>query len=217
MHSSKENNSVIVGAGTHGQVYASYLKEAGISILGFIDDNPDLSGKKINNIPVIGTYKELFTQEFKKNIQNVYCPIGDNKIRVNYLKALQKEGYATPNFIHHTAHVAPDVTLGNPVYILAGTTVMPHAVLKNYVMVNMNCNIAHHVTFEDGVFLSSGVNMGALVHVQENVFAGIGATVMTGVREIGKNTIIGAGAVVIDNLDENITVVGNPARILSKK
>ena len=85
-------NSVIIGAGTHGQIYASYLKEAGINIIGFIDDNPNLIGKEVINIPVIGKYKDLFLQEFKDRIQDVYCPIGVNAVRIEYLSTLKKEG-----------------------------------------------------------------------------------------------------------------------------
>ena len=32
--------SVIIGAGKYGAVYLSYLKEAGIEIIGFLDDDP---------------------------------------------------------------------------------------------------------------------------------------------------------------------------------
>ena len=30
--------SVIIGAGTYGEVYLAYLQEAGIEIVGFLDD-----------------------------------------------------------------------------------------------------------------------------------------------------------------------------------
>ncbi|WP_378173700.1 NeuD/PglB/VioB family sugar acetyltransferase [Aquimarina sp. SS2-1] len=210
-------NAVIIGAGTQGQVYASYLKEAGINIIGFIDDNPELEGKEVIDIPVIGKYKDLFLDEFKSKIQDVYCPIGVNAVRVEYLSTLKNEGYGIPGFLHHTVSIAPDVTIGEAVYMLAGNIVMPHTTIGNYIMINMDSTIAHHVTLEDGVFMSSGVNIGALINVRKNAYIGMGVTAMTGVKEIGKETLIGAGTVIIKDVPEYTTVVGNPARVIKTK
>ncbi|WP_109300660.1 acetyltransferase [Aquimarina sp. AU474] len=210
-------NAVIIGAGTQGQVYASYLKEAGANIIGFIDDNPELENKNVLGIPVLGKYKDLFLDEFKKKIQDVYCPIGVNAIRVEYLSTLKKEGYGIPGFLHHTVSIAPDVTIGEAVYMLAGNIVMPHTTIGNYIMINMDSTIAHHVTLEDGVFMSSGVNIGALIHVKENAYVGMGVTAMTGVKEIGRDTLIGAGTVIIKDVPDYTTTVGNPGRVIKTK
>ncbi len=210
-------NAVIIGAGTQGQVYFSYLKEAGVNIIGFIDDNPDLEEQKVLGIPVLGKYKDLFLEEFKNKIQDVYCPIGVNAVRQEYLSTLKKEGYGIPGFLHHTVSIAPDVNIGEAVYMLAGNIVMPHTTIGSYIMINMDSTIAHHVTLEDGVFLSSGVNIGALIHVKENAYIGMGVTAMTGVKEIGKDTLIGAGTVIIKDVPDYTTVVGNPGRVIKTK
>jgi len=209
--------AVIIGAGTQGQVYFSYLKEAGVNIIGFMDDNPDLEGEEVLGVPVLGKYKDLFLEEFKKKIDDVYCPIGNNAIRQEYLSTLKKEGYGIPGFLHHTVSIAPDVTIGEAVYMLAGNIVMPHTTIGNYIMINMDSTIAHHVTLDDGVFMSSGVNIGALMHVKENAYIGMGVTAMTGVKEIGKDTLIGAGTVIIRDVPDYTTVVGNPGRIIKTK
>nr|WP_246849021.1 NeuD/PglB/VioB family sugar acetyltransferase [Aquimarina sp. U1-2] len=210
-------NAVIIGAGTQGQVYASYLKEAGVSIIGFIDDNVNLQGQDVIGIPVLGKYEDLFLQEFKDKIQDVYCPIGVNSIRVKYLSTLKKEGYGIPGFLHHTVSIAPDVTIGEAVYMLAGNIVMPHTQIGNYIMINMDSTIAHHVTLEDGVFMSSGVNIGALIHVKKRAYIGMGVTAMTGIREIGEDSLLGAGTVVIEDVPDRTTIVGNPGRIINTK
>jgi acetyltransferase-like isoleucine patch superfamily enzyme len=44
-------------------------------------------------------------------------------------------------------------------------------------------------------------------------FLGIGAKVIPGVK-IGAGTTVGAGAVVIEDLPENVTAVGVPARVI---
>jgi len=81
----------------------------------------------------------------------------------------------------------------------------------------MDSTIAHHVTLEDGVFMSSGVNIGALINVRENAYIGMGVTAMTGVKEIGRDTLIGAGTVIIRDVPDYTTVVGNPGRVIKTK
>lgn len=46
--------SVIIGAGTYGEVYLAYLQEAGVEIVGFLDDNPKYVGTNVRGIPVLG-------------------------------------------------------------------------------------------------------------------------------------------------------------------
>ena len=210
-------NAIIIGAGTQGQVYASYMKEAGVNLIGFVDDNDEIQNTEVIGIPVIGKYQDLFSIKFKEKIQDVYCPIGVNKVRMEYLSALKKEGYEIPNFIHHTVSIAPDVVLGEAVYMLAGNIVMPHTTIGNYIMINMDSTIAHHVTVEDGVFMSSGVNIGALINVRERAYIGMGVTAMTGVKEIGRDCLLGAGTVIIRDVPANATVVGNPGRVIKNK
>lgn len=51
------------------------------------------------------------------------------------------------------------------------------------------------------------------VIIEDNVFIGADAIILPGVR-IGKNTIIGAGAVVSKDIPSNSVVAGNPAKII---
>lgn len=53
------------------------------------------------------------------------------------------------------------------------------------------------------------------IAVEDNVWIGGSATILGGVT-IGKNAIVGAGAVVTKDVEPNTIVVGNPARVLRK-
>lgn len=207
-------NCAIFGAGTYGEVYCSYLKKAGIEICAFMDDNQKLKGKRILDIPIIGG-KELFPILAQKyDIEALYCPIGNNRIRVSILENAKKYNIKTPSFIEKTANISPDAIIGNGVYILANATVMPFVKLDDYVMVSMSANIAHHSHLKKGTFVSTGVNFGASIVAEENTYVGIGATIMTGIHLLGKDCKIGAGAVVIRDVEENAVVAGIPAKVI---
>lgn len=210
-------NSIIIGAGTYGEVYLSYLRESGINVVGFIDDNISTHHTQIHGIPVLGGREILRSAAQTHNVEAVYCPIGNNRVRVELLTLARELGYQTPNYIHPSAIVSADAKLGRGVYILPGSIVMPYATIGDYTMVSMGVKIAHHSQLERGVFLSTGCNFGASIIAKEYAYCGISSTIMTGVKQIGCDSLIGAGAVVIRDVPDRAVVAGVPAKILKYK
>lgn len=210
----RNKNGIILGSGTYGEVFLTYLTEAGHNIIGFFDDNPDNIGKVIHGVKVLGSFKDLLTSKLKSQIDEIFCPIGNNDIRTNYLSQLNEFGYKTPNFIHSSVILNNDVVLGKGVYLLPGVIIMPHTLIEDFVIISMGSRIAHHTVLKQGVFISTGVNVGANILLKSKAFLGISSTVMTGVEVIGENSVIGCGAVVIKNVVDNIIVAGIPAKKL---
>lgn len=204
---------IIIGAGTYGQVYAAYLRDS-YEVIAFYDDNTQLIGKIINKIPVEGNIDQAL--KLDKNI-SVFIPIGNNPIRIKLIQRFKDEGFNLPSFIHPEAIIHSTVSIGETVYILPGTHIMPLTKIGNYCMISMGVNIAHHNTIEQGCFFSQGTNIGASLHINEMAYVGISATIMTGVHSIGRNSLIGAGAVVIKDVPENAIMAGVPAKILRYK
>lgn len=122
--------SVIIGAGTYGEVYLAYLQEAGIEIVGFLDDDPRYINQKVCGIPVLGGLDFLACLKDEYDVKAVYCPLGNNKLRVEILNRALGLGYEVPNFIHSTVDISPNVEIGKGVYILLGTHIMPYTKIK---------------------------------------------------------------------------------------
>lgn len=206
-----KKNCVIFGAGTYGEVYSLYLSSI-YNVIGFIDDAIRLKDTLINNIPVLGGKDYLFA-----NIPldtNVFIPIGNNKVRVDLLKEVSEKGYPTPSFIHPQTIIDSSVLVGKAVYILPSTSIMPLTEIGNYVMISMGVNIAHHNIIGEGCFFSQGSNIGASIKINRLAYCGIASTIMTGVKFIGENSLIGAGAVIIKDVPDYAVVVGNPGKII---
>ena len=209
--------SVIIGAGTYGEVYLAYLQEAGVEVVGFLDDNKTIQGTHVKGVPVLGGVDLLQTLKSTHGVEAVYCPIGNNKLRVKFLQYAKELGYETPNYIHPSVIISPNVTIGDGVYILLGTSIMPYTVIKDYVMISMNVGLAHHSILENGVFLSTGCNFGASIHANKYAYCGISSTIMTGIKELGEDCLIGAGAVVIRDVPDRAVVAGVPAKVIKYK
>lgn len=206
-----KEKAIIIGAGTYGQVYAEYLKED-YKILGFVDDDLKLKDKVINGYKILGDIEWLFNN-CERTI-NVFVPIGNNKIRVSLLTKLEQQGFIIPSYIHPTVNMHNSVKVGKAVYVLPACNFMPLSIIEDYVMISMGVNVAHHTILGKGSFYSQGNNVGASINIKENAYSGIGVTIMTGVKEIGANSLLGASAVIIRDVPDYAVVVGNPGKII---
>ena len=205
-----KQNCIIIGAGTYGQVYAEYLKDS-YNVIAFYDDDVDLHNSKVNGIKVAG--KVIDALSLPKSTA-IFVPIGNNPIRVKLLKKFEENGFEIPFYIHPQTIIHPSVKIGKAVYILPGTNIMPLSVIGDYSMISMGVNIAHHTVIEEACFFSQGSNIGASILLETLAYVGISATLMTGLKTIGRNSLIGAGAVVIKDVPENAVMAGVPAKVI---
>lgn len=126
-------------------------------------------------------------------------------------------------FVHQTASVVGDVVLGENVSIWCG------AVLRgdlNAIYVGDNSNVQDnatlHIANNNKVIIGQNVTIGhnAVVHgasIGDNTLIGMGAIILDNVV-IGKNCIIGAGTLITSNkvIPDNSVVVGNPFKIIKQ-
>ena len=126
-------------------------------------------------------------------------------------------------FIAPGAIVLGDVTLGEDVGIWYNATVRgdraPIVIGKRS---NVQDNAVVHVDAKYPVTIGENVTIGhgAIIHgceIGDNSLIGMGAIVMNGAR-IGKNCIVGAGALVTQNtiVPDNSLLLGNPAKVKRK-
>lgn len=208
--------AVIAGAGTYGAVYHKYLIDQGqYDIVAFLDDDTGKIGQTINGVPVVSEIMD-FTKLKKMDVGAVFCPMGDNKLRLEYLRSCQAEGFRTPGFIHKSVIIPDDIRIGQGVYILPGSIIMPFVEIRDFAMISMGVKVAHHTILREASFLSTGVNLGASIDFGQCAFAGIGSIITTGISRVGYFATIGAGAVIIRDVADHAVVVGNPGRVLDK-
>ena len=98
---------------------------------------------------------------------------------------------------------------------MAGVIINPYVEVGAHCIVNTNASIDHDCIISDYVHISPGATLCGGVFVSEDVQVGAGAVILPNIK-IGKFSTIGAGAVVTTDVPDYTTVVGNPAKTLSK-
>ena len=156
----------------------------------------DISEKKsINNVKV-GTNVKIF------DFVNAYsCQIDDNS-KVGTFVEIQKGAFIGKN-----------------------CKISSHSFICEGVHIEDNCFIGHGVMFTNDLLpratnldgSAQDENDWTLVEtfVKKGASIGSNATILCGIT-IGENSLIGAGAVVVNDVPKNSVVVGNPARVIKK-
>jgi len=76
--------------------------------------------------------------------------------------------------------------------------------------------VGHDVVIEDFCQVNPGCHISGNVTLKEGVELGAGAVVLQGIS-IGKHSTVGAGSVVIEDVPDNVVVVGVPAKTIKCK
>ena len=191
---------VIMGASGHGRVVADVARACGYSDVIFLDDAdvPLASGKGADYIH----YRED---------SDFIVAIGNSKIRERVQKELTDGGCRMATLVHPHTVIGSDVSIGKGTVIMPGAIINAGAIIGEGVIVNTSSSVDHDCIIEDYCHVSVGVHVAGTVHVKRHTWLGAGATISNNLN-ICEECMIGAGAVVVKDIENSGTYVGVPAR-----
>lgn len=195
---------ILIGAGGHAKVIADIIRASGDIVVGFYDDKLP-KGTVLRDVAVLGALSDINIAE--PDTQYIIA-VGDNTLR-------KKIAVRFAHLPFYTA-VHPCAQLGSNVKVGFGSCVMPLAVIQADAVIGEHCIINTHSVLEhDGrlenyVHLAPGCTLCGTVHVGECSMIGAGAVVRNNIN-IASNCIVGAGAAVIKDILDAGTYVGVPA------
>lgn len=208
---------MIFGAGGHARELHQLVEDLNCrrpiwNFVGFLDDNQALHGTAVHGYPVLGDLTWLLHNPTAALVIGVGNPAARKRI-VEQARAMGHRLFAT--LIHPSAQVGGRVSVGEGTVICAGAVVTVDVQIGRFVIINVGSTVSHDSILEDYVTLAPGTHIPGRVRLCEGVDVGTSATVLPG-RTVGPWAVVGAGAVVTKDVPANATVVGVPARILSR-
>lgn len=206
------DNIVVIGGGGHAKVVISMiLKSKNYNLIGYTDN---IDKGSILDAPYLGTDEILEYLYNEKGVNFAACGIGKviiNDFRSDLIKRICGIGYFFPSIISPNAIINNEVHIGQGSVIMDGVIVNSSSMIGNYCILNTRASIDHDCIIEDGVHIAPGVVLCGGVKVEKESIIGAGSVVIQN-RKICNNVLVGAGSVVSKDIAISGTYYGVSAK-----
>ncbi|BFG70382.1 acetyltransferase [Sediminibacterium sp. KACHI17] len=203
---------LLIGGGGHCKSVIDVIEQGDLfSIMGIIE-KVDFMEKEILGYPIVGT--DIDIPNFISKGYAFHVAIGhlmSNDVRrITYMN-LKASNAELPVI------VSPKAIVSKHAIIHSGTVIHHNAVINAGVIVgensiiNTGAVIEHDTQIGNNCHVSTGAYINGGVRMLDNTFIGSNATIIQNLF-IGNNCLIAAGSVVIRDVYDNKTVMGNPAK-----
>lgn len=202
---------ILIGGGGHCRACIDVIETEGrFSIAGIVDVTEN-TGKKILGYQVIATDSQL--EALSKKYTHFLITLGQiksGKRRKELFDKLKELGVNLPVIISPHAYVSKHARVAEGSIVMHGAIVNAGACIGKNNILNSKCLIEHDAETGDHCHISTGAIINGEGKTGQLCFIGSHATLAQTVT-IGDNSIVGAGSLVLQNLEGNGIFAGIPA------
>lgn len=205
-------NLLIIGARGFGrEVFATATESAGYKeefiVKGFLDDHKGALDGLSGYPPIIDS-----VENYQPCSEDLFITaLGDVQAKKKYSNIILDKGGEFYSLIHKDVFIRSTSSIGKGCLIMRNAAISCNVKVGDYVSLMANSIIGHDVTIGNGSHLGPFVFMGGRSETEAGAQLHARATILPDIH-IGKNAVIGAGSVVMKNVEEYTTVFGNPAK-----
>jgi sugar O-acyltransferase (sialic acid O-acetyltransferase NeuD family) len=164
--------------------------------------------------PVRGAISSI--PEASSTNDEVFVAIGNCATRVAMLTRFRDMNLRIATLVHPHASVSTDTKIEYGSIVVAGAVVNIGAIIGFGGIINTGSSVDHDCVLNSGVHICPGARLAGDVRIGDRSWIGIGSVVRQGIQ-IGADVIVGAGAAVVTDISNGLTVVGVPARPLAAR
>ncbi|TDJ87940.1 UDP-N-acetylbacillosamine N-acetyltransferase [Campylobacter volucris] len=188
----------IYGASGHGLVCADVAINMGYTNIIFLDDNKGLK----------------YSAKLEKH--DMFIAIGANAIREKVFNQVKQDGFKIVNLIHKSAIISPSVSLDDEgILIMPNVVVNAKASIKKGVILNTASVVEHECFVDEFSHISIGAKIAGNVKIGKRCFLGVNSSIIPCIN-LNDDITLGAGGVIVKDINCKGTYVGIPAKKLQK-
>ncbi len=121
------------------------------------------------------------------------------------------------------AIIRDQVEIGKNAVVMMGAVINIGAVIGEGTMIDMNVSVGGRGTIGKNCHIGAGAVIAGVIEppsakpvvIEDDVLVGANAVILEGVR-VGKGSVVAAGAIVVEDVPENVVVAGIPARVIKQ-
>jgi len=182
--------------------------------IGFLDDNQENLGKVHYGIEVLGPLSSASNYTDCFFVNGIGSPFNFWKKKDIISKTqIPLKKFAT--IVHPSAYVSKMSNLSHGTVVLQNVTIASNVSIGNHVIILPNTVISHDGFIGDYTCITGGVSISGGVKVGNSCYIGTNSAIIGNIT-IGDFSLVSMGSVVIDSVEENSVVIGNPAKLLRK-
>ena len=203
---------VVIGGGEHARVVVEAARSRPDlwDVSGFVDPKPCAETATRLGLPRLGDDDWVVTARSWPLLVLGVGEVGVSRRREHIVTRYAARAARWATIVHAAAWISPTAVLEPGAVVLAGASVNSGARLGAHVVVNTGAVVEHDVVMEAFAQLGPGAVVGGGTVVERGAYLGLGCRVRDHLR-IGRETLVGMGAVVVADVEGGAVVAGVPA------
>lgn len=203
---------VVFGTGGHAKVVFDILQKQGLyRVIAFYSLN--------ENLAEFRGVKHFSQTEFANSPYKAgLVAIGDNFKRhqlVQYIKNI-KSDFEFVSAVHPKATIADGVKIGQGSVVMAHVAVNSDSHIAEHCILNTSSSVDHDCIIDDFASVAPGAILGGNVKLGFASAVSLGSKIKHGCK-IGENTVLGAGSLLLEDLNSGVVAYGSPAKVVRQR
>lgn len=205
---------VIVGAGENAEIaYEYFTHDSPHAVTAFAVEEQYLGDtRELYGLPVVAF--ERIEEEYPASDHKAFVALSSTKLnraRRRLYDMVKAKGYDCVSYVSSHAFAWHNVTVGENTFIFENNVLQHHVSVGDNAILWSGNHVGHRTVIEDDCFISSHVVISGYCTIGSSSFMGVNSCVGDGLK-IGRDNVVGAGAVVVKDLEPRGVYVGNPAK-----